>query len=571
MNVEHDARFGRRREPDDSAERVFPRVPNPELFIAFVKAVGTNLAPVIHEVQSALSDVSYQSHLIKIIDRLPAINSAWTSPGTVSEGERARKMTIGNEFRRKIKDNAAMAMEAVRAIQAFRKETNARGSSRDNAELQAPLSRYGFLIDSLKTPEEIDLLRSIYGTNLFVISVYEAPDAREKNLADALSSAEYDWSSTNQRCTALQLIQRDERETGLVFGQNFRDTFPKADVFVDAANQEEMKAGLRRFVELIFGHPCRTPSIPEHAMYLAYASAMRSSVDRQVGAAIELRGDVVATGYNEVPKSQGGHYGEGDAGDRRDYNRPLNSTEQMTNAILRDVFDRLLEDNWIAKDDIVRRLTEDGWVEGSASSDSVVLTEVFRRKFIKESKLPSAKIEDIGNSIHEKARIFQVIEFIRAVHAEVSALMDSARRGVAVTGATLYCTTFPCHECAKSIVAAGISQVVFIEPYPKSKVAQMFDDSISLDADSKTSHVCFRPFVGVAPRAYLDLFSSSNRDRSRRWESQRATATPVLATSGYIHSENALMPVLKARFAREKLNWSDEDPPIFVDCGASAG
>lgn len=47
--------------------------------------------------------------------------------------------------------------------------------------------------------------------------------------------------------------------------------------------------------------------------------------------------------------------------------------------------------------------------------------------------------------------------------------------------ATLYSTTYPCHGCAKHIVAAGISEVVYYEPYPKSRALALHDDSIQED------------------------------------------------------------------------------------------
>lgn len=54
------------------------------------------------------------------------------------------------------------------------------------------------------------------------------------------------------------------------------------------------------------------------------------------------------------------------------------------------------------------------------------------------------------------------------MHAEMFAITDAARRGLSVRDATLYCTTFPCHMCARHIIASGIRKVVYIEPYPKS-------------------------------------------------------------------------------------------------------
>lgn len=50
-------------------------------------------------------------------------------------------------------------------------------------------------------------------------------------------------------------------------------------------------------------------------------------------------------------------------------------------------------------------------------------------------------------------------------HAEANALGYAARKGIAVEGCTIYCTTRPCLECAKLIVAAGIARVVYFEGY----------------------------------------------------------------------------------------------------------
>ena len=49
---------------------------------------------------------------------------------------------------------------------------------------------------------------------------------------------------------------------------------------------------------------------------------------------------------------------------------------------------------------------------------------------------------------------------IRTSHAEQNALMQAARFGMAVNGATIYCKMEPCYICAKMIINAGIARVV---------------------------------------------------------------------------------------------------------------
>lgn len=57
-------------------------------------------------------------------------------------------------------------------------------------------------------------------------------------------------------------------------------------------------------------------------------------------------------------------------------------------------------------------------------------------------------------------------ELCYAIHAEQNAIIQAARLGVQISGATLYCTHQPCVICAKMIVNAGIVRVVYEEGYP---------------------------------------------------------------------------------------------------------
>ena len=57
-------------------------------------------------------------------------------------------------------------------------------------------------------------------------------------------------------------------------------------------------------------------------------------------------------------------------------------------------------------------------------------------------------------------------ELCYAVHAEQNAIIQAAKLGVSIDGATLYCTHQPCVMCAKMIVNAGIVRVVYQEGYP---------------------------------------------------------------------------------------------------------
>lgn len=57
-------------------------------------------------------------------------------------------------------------------------------------------------------------------------------------------------------------------------------------------------------------------------------------------------------------------------------------------------------------------------------------------------------------------------EVCRGLHAEQNAILQAARFGTSINGATLYCTHQPCSICAKMIIGAGIRAVKYLEPYP---------------------------------------------------------------------------------------------------------
>jgi len=74
-------------------------------------------------------------------------------------------------------------------------------------------------------------------------------------------------------------------------------------------------------------------------------------------------------------------------------------------------------------------------------------------------------------------------------------------------GGTLYSTTFPCHSCARHIVASGIDRVIFIEPYPKSLAGELHSDAVSENEGDAGKKVLFLQFSGIAPKNILKLFN----------------------------------------------------------------
>jgi deoxycytidylate deaminase len=462
-----------------------------ELVLGIVAGVGTPLERVQSALAAALRALGYRSELVHLSRLTKGFAGLRTPSPRTSAGEAARitaMMNRGDEARQTTGRDDILALAAISDIRARR------GAG------ATPFPSTAFILRQLKRPEEVFRLRKTYGDGFHLIGAYCPRTIRERQLRSRRVS----------RAEINALIDRDEHEPS-VSGQKLRDTFHLADVFIDASNARRAREGVQRFLDLLFGVGIRTPSQDEFGMYQAFANSLRSSqLGRQVGAAIlGVHGELLAVGVNEVPRRDGGVYWEGDALDQRDHRRGEDSSDKLR-----------LEMVW----EISERLTPN-WEQ---------LTGAQKRQRVYENmeKLRSTTVTHLT-------------EFGRAVHAEAEAILSAARTGISIRGSRLYCTTFPCHVCAKHIVGAGLSRVTFIEPYPKSKALTLHDDSIVLEKDDR-KRVVFQPFVGVAPRRFADLFAMTSTDGAevRRKDSQ---GRPILARKGL----RLRMPYLSA-LDREK-------------------
>jgi cytidine deaminase len=389
-------------------------------------------------------------------------------------------MTQGNELRKKTGRNDAMAILGIGTIKRIRSEMGGSGMH--------PKGRHAYILRSLKHPDEIATLRRIYGDAFYLLAAYAPHERRKEYLAQRIARSRHENQSGQFYSKAEYLIQRDFEEMGLEYGQNLRDTFHRADVFLDATNEEKLDESLSRFIELIFGNTLHTPFRSEYAMFHAKASALRSAeLGRQVGCAIShSNGDIVAVGTNEVPRAGGGLYWSDDKPDMREFLRGTDSSDEHKQNLIGDT---------------LRRLKETGWLESSKALLSV-------------PELVKGALYADTPALSKQSMIRNVIEFGRAVHAEMAAIVDAARRGVSISDCTMYVTTFPCHLCARHIVAAGIKKVIYIEPYPKSLAAELYPDSIKIEGGNECSgQVTFEPFVGVSPRQYMKLFDAEGTAR----------------------------------------------------------
>jgi deoxycytidylate deaminase len=369
-----------------------------------------------------------------------------------------RYQSLGDELRKESGEYGAVAAYMIREIQKLREGDDEK-------------AKRIYILDSIKHSAEVDLLRHVYADGFCLIGVGCRPDIRRKRL-----ELKFKLDTTTPALDAF--IERDAEDSEHDYGQQVNRTFHLADYFVDnTVNQEETRRfilpdKLTDLVEVLLAGRIHRPSNDEKGMYHAHAAAMRSScLSRQVGASIlDAQGNLLSVGTNEVPRFGGGTYdGSSEQDDRCFVNRKLCSNSVNQNKIVRDVYERLNK----------AQLFKDG--TNFAEAEEAI----------------------------KPTRIKQLIEFSRSVHAEMDAILSLVRAGTKLpTGTTLYSTTYPCHNCARHIVAAGIERVVYLEPYSKSMAIDLHDDSIAdnLSADESADKVRFEPYQGVSPSLFKSVY-----------------------------------------------------------------
>lgn len=510
-----------------------------ELIFALVGAAGTDLTAVSKALTSSIARFDYRVSTIKISSLLEKLSDGLNPEDKSEYGRIKRLQEMGNKFRTDLNggDGGALVRAGISEIRNQRKQLSGHPDK--------PALAHAYIIHQLKHPDEVELLRRIYGKSFYLIASHAQEQQRITNLSERMARIDDQAGKSNKYASkAIEIVEIDEKQD-FYLGQNTRDTYPQADLFLDL-NGGVNTSQINRFLDLLFGHPFHTPSPEEFAMHQASAVSLRSSdFNRQVGAVIVsltrqqdtsriVNADIIASGANEVPRSGGGFYWDGDSPDQRDqrllHNEEGERAAQIKISVLTELIEKIEKKNWL-KEDLVDRQPK-----------------VLARELLGDLK--RTQFMDIG-------------EFSRPVHAEMAALIDSARRGVSVNSHTMYVTTFPCHNCAKHIIAAGLQRVVYLEPYPKSRASYLYKEELLLDPIAVNEHekkLVFKAYSGIAPQQHRQLFSMIERGGAKgrsisQWTADMKTLAPVYAIANaalaYTLAERQALELLPT----EKYPW----------------
>lgn len=510
-------------------------VTDPELYIGLVGPIGVQLEPVQDAIISQLKTLGYRHEFIKVTELMQKLDIGADSVSNASFSDYYKGLIrYADQFREKCESHSALAALAISEIRnrrvRYHKSNGTNSASSDDDLRDMPVLGTAYIIRQFKLPQEIELLRRTYGRKFIQISIFADQEERKKSLIKSIQKFNSKhWSKSKAEKQAIELIEIDSKETDanevdVKYGQRVSDVFHIGDVFIRGHTKKEIDNTTGRFFEALFGKNSISPSKMEYGMYAAAGASLRSiDLSRQVGAAVFTDdGEIKVLGCNEVPKAFGGTYWEDHSGGaHRDFEEGLDANHNRKIEILHDFLVRLKK---------VKIVTEDALPENSIDD---LVQELLLKKEIKDSQL------------------MDIIEFGRMVHAEMNAITDAARLGLSIKGTTLFCTTFPCHMCAKHIVSSGIRRVVFLEPYPKSYAEELHSDSITFNPAEKDKKVYFEPFIGISPKRYRDIFEKKKRKaadgKTKEWSEGAPTPKPVPMiedrSSSYIENE---IPALQA-------------------------
>jgi len=344
-----------------------------------------------------------------------------------------------------------------------------------------------FIIDSIKNKLEYDHLKLIYGSKILFIGLFAEYESRLKFLI-------------NKEVPEIEienLIKNDNKQVDEEFGQQTGEIIQLSDFLINLTenNNNKLKFYISRICLAIFDFPYLSPTFDEFAMYTAKKSSFRSSdLSRQVGAVLTKNNEIISIGVNDVPRYRGGQYwteyqdqieinGYYDQNGGKDYTLGVDTNKQNINYIIEDI-----------------------------------INKTFPTKKQEKNK---KKLKNILL----KSSISDLIEFGRMVHAEMESILACCRLGISTKDTILYCTTFPCHNCTKHIIDAGIRRVLYIEPYNKSKALEFHKDSLSTRDEDSEKKVIFQLFSGISPNLYEKFFKKIKRKNNAetiKWEKKDA-------------------------------------------------
>lgn len=315
------------------------------------------------------------------------------------------------------------------------------------------------VIDAIRNPYEAEYFKQRHA-HFYLVSVNTPNAERLRHLRESHKYSE------------AQIKKLDDKEypkktsgAEMFISQNIQKCIELADIHLnnptrEKFNDNELANQLYWYVSLMKHPGLVTPNSIERGMQLAFAAKLNSGcISRQVGAVItDSSFSIKAVGWNSVPEGQVPCILRSatdlmDGGDRSAYSEyELNDAE----------FRKVIEDTY---------------------KSVISIKELQGRNFSFCFKDVYNEVEDKQNQVHT-----------RSLHAEENAFLQITKYGGGgIKGGVLFTTASPCELCSKKAYQLGISQIIYIDPYPG-----ISNDHILNSGDKKPELTLFSGAVGCA-------------------------------------------------------------------------
>jgi len=317
------------------------------------------------------------------------------------------------------------------------------------------------VIDGFRNFREVQEIRKIY-PHFFLVAICAEKNERWQRVKDDYGgryneferddrrdrSEDFDWGQSVQKCV-------DDADYVYYNNENFF-VYPQGN---EEPNSDKIRRMLQKqaegFVPLMQGvDGCRGPNPEEVQMAAAYAQSNSSTcLKRHVGAVITIKQDgkefPISMGFNENPPGVPTCFDLQVCCKDEDMTAKLKARGKGINCPSCKEHHEDLSEPWICK---------------------------------------------CGENLKEYLYPNRNMELCTAVHAEERAILSLGGRSA--KGGRLYATTFPCFQCARLILDAGIDEVVYVEAYPMKETAEFL----------QKNGVKVKPFTGFTARAFFRIF-----------------------------------------------------------------
>ncbi|ENP8456513.1 deoxycytidylate deaminase [Photobacterium damselae] len=319
------------------------------------------------------------------------------------------------------------------------------------------------VIDAIRNPYEAKFFKDRYAA--FHLVSINAPDEHRSKYMQKL-----------HKFSSEQIDTIEKIESGKVKGdfvaftnQNVKKCIEISDIHLfnpknEFDNNNILKAQIVWYVALMQHPGLVPPSSMERVMQVAYTMKMNSGcISRQVGAVVtDSNNSIKSVGWNDVAKGQ------------------VPCSMRSLNGLIEE-FNQVAYSHYERNNQSFR---------AKANEQLIKIKEINSKNQIFEGHNLPYCFKDIHNSLDDKGNQVHT----RALHAEENAFLQLTKYGSSgVEGGKLYTTASPCELCAKKAYQLGMSEIIFIDPYPG--IAQ---DHIINIGDNAPELIQFRGAIGKA-------------------------------------------------------------------------